>query len=93
MKTPECLPVGVGLLDLSPQISSNFGSSGFNRSNEGISYAYEGTNGLQGTRPLLLSSGGIGGGEGIEPLYSPQVGLVEGKELVHLFCPLVGLMQ
>ena len=80
MKKSECLRVGVGLLDLSPQISSNSGSSGLNRSKEGISCTYEGTDGLQGTRPLLLSSGGIGGGEAIGPfvLTSSGIGVGEG---------------
>ena len=75
MKESKCLPVGIGLLDLSPQISSNSGSSGLNRSNEGISCTYEGTDGLQGTGPLLLSSGGIGGGEAIGPFALSSSGI------------------
>ena len=64
-----------------------------NRSNEGISCTYEGTDGLQGTGPLLLSSGGIGRGKQLDLLYSPLVGLVEGKELDLLYSPLVGLVE
>jgi len=80
MKKSEGLPVGIGLLDLSPQISSNSSSSGLNRPNERMSCTYEGTDGLQGTRPLLLSSGGIGGGEAIGPfvLSSGGIGVGEG---------------
>ena len=62
MKKSECLLVGVGLLDLSAHTSSNPGSSGLNKSNEGISSKYEGPDGLRGIRPFVLSFGdGLGG--------------------------------
>jgi hypothetical protein len=78
-------------------MSSNSSSSGWNRSNEGISSTYEGTNGLRGTGPLLLSSGGIdageetgafvlalggiGGGEATGPFVLCSCVTREGKEL------------
>ena len=75
----ECLLVGVGLLDLSPQITSNSGSLGLNRLNEGISCTYEGTDDLQGTGPFLLSSSGIGGGEAIGPFVLSFGGIGGGE--------------
>ena len=78
MKKSECLPVCIGLLDLSPQISSNSSSSGLNKSNEGISSKYEGPDGLRGIRPFVLSFGDGLGGVGPFVLSFGEIGGGEG---------------
>jgi len=77
MKKSECLLVGVGLLDPSAHTSSNSGSSGLNKSNEGISSKYEGPDGLGGIGPFVLSFGEIGGGEGVGSFVLSSGGIGE----------------
>ena len=91
MKKSECLLVGVGLLDPSAHTSSNSGSSGLNKSNEGISSKYEGPDGyegigpfvlsfddgLGGIGPFVLSFGEIGGGKGVGSFVLSSGGIGE----------------